>query len=161
MKWADIPLILRSKCSRQFAGLWLMFFGAWGFYQAVVRGHTTIGLIMGLAALAIGLLGLIRPAAIRPIYVGWMVLAFPIGWTVSQLMLAVMFFGLFMPIGLVFRVLGRDPLEQAPARSERATGRLSPRRLIYGVISSSFDRCGNVRRVVVYFPCEVGPGSLE
>ena len=41
-----------------------------------------------------------------------MVLAFPIGWTVSQVMLAVMFFGLFTPIGLVFRLLGRDPLHR-------------------------------------------------
>ena len=41
-----------------------------------------------------------------------MVLAFPIGWTVSQVMLAVMFFGLFTPIGLVFRLIGRDPLHR-------------------------------------------------
>ena len=48
----------------------------------------------------------------RFIYVGWMVLAFPIGWTVSQVMLAIMFFGLFTPIGLVFRLIGRDPLQR-------------------------------------------------
>ena len=47
----------------------------------------------------------------RPIYVGWMVLAFPIGWTVSQAMLALMFYGLFTPIGLLFRLIGRDPLQ--------------------------------------------------
>ena len=49
-----------------------------------------------------------------------MVLAFPIGWTVSQVMLALMFFGLFMPIGLVFRLIGRDPL-----RRTRPSGRES------------------------------------
>ena len=43
-----------------------------------------------------------------------MVLAFPIGWTVSQVMLALMFFGLFTPIGLVFRLIGRDPLQPHP-----------------------------------------------
>ena len=54
----------------------------------------------------------------RLIYVGWMVLAFPIGWTVSQVMLALMFFGLFTPIGLVFRLIGRDPLQRTrPART--------------------------------------------
>ena len=54
-----------------------------------------------------------RPEWVRFIYVGWMVLAFPIGWTVSQVMLAMMFFGLFTPIGLVFRLIGRDPLHRA------------------------------------------------
>ena len=38
--------------------------------------------------LTIGPLGLIRPDWMRFIYVGWMVLAFPIGWTVSQILLA-------------------------------------------------------------------------
>ena len=37
--------------------------------------------------------GATLPSANRPIYVGWMVLAFPIGWTVSQAMLGLMFDG--------------------------------------------------------------------
>jgi hypothetical protein len=49
---------------------------------------------------------------VRLIYVGWMVLAFPIGWTISQIMLAVMFIGLFAPIGLIFWLVGRDPLHR-------------------------------------------------
>jgi hypothetical protein len=49
----------------------------------------------------------------RPIYVAWMVLAFPIGWTISQIILALMFYGLFTPIGLIFRIIGRDPLHRA------------------------------------------------
>ena len=83
---------------------------------------------------------MIRPEWLRSIYVGWMVLAFPIGWTVSQVMLAVMFFGLFTPIGLVFRLIGRDPLQRARQPelelvldSQGSTGRSC------GVISSSFD----------------------
>ena len=66
----------------------------------------------------VGSLGLTRPEWVRFIYVGWMILAFPIGWTVSQVMLAVMFFGLFTPFGLVFRLIGRDPLQRT-RRSNR------------------------------------------
>jgi hypothetical protein len=73
--------------------------------------------VLAVLALTIGPLGLIRPEWLRPIYVGWMVLVFPIGWTVSQVLLAVIFFGLFTPIGLVFGLLGRDPLHRA-RRSE-------------------------------------------
>ena len=46
------------------------------------------------------------------IYVGWMIAAFPIGWTVSQVTLLILYFGLFAPIGLVFRLMGRDALER-------------------------------------------------
>jgi hypothetical protein len=41
-----------------------------------------------------------------------MVLAFPIGWTISQVMLAALFYGLLTPISLVFRSLNRDPLHR-------------------------------------------------
>jgi Saxitoxin biosynthesis operon protein SxtJ len=110
MKWSDIPFDPPLKTLRQFGGIWLVFFGGWGVYQGLMRGHATAGLILVVAALAVGLLGLIRPAAVRLIYVGWMVLAFPIGWTVSFLILTMVFFGLFAPIGLIFRLIGRDAL---------------------------------------------------
>ena len=110
MRWSDIPFDPPPKTLRQFAGLWLVFFGGWAAHQSLVRGHTAVGFVLGVAALAIGLLGLIRPTAIRPIFVAWMVLAFPIGWTVSFLLLTLIFFGLFAPIALVFRLSGRDPL---------------------------------------------------
>jgi hypothetical protein len=112
MQWSDIPFDPPRRTLRQFAGLWLTFFGGMALWQALARGR--MGLAIGLAVLAmtIGLLGLARPAAVRLIYVGWMILAFPIGWTVSQVMLALMFFGMFTPIGLVFRLVGRDPMQR-------------------------------------------------
>ena len=113
MRWSDIQFDPPRKTLRQFAGLWLVFFGGMALWQALVRGHAGLASILAVLALTIGPLGLARPEWIRLIYVGWMVLAFPIGWTVSQVMLAVMFFGLFTPIGLVFRLLGRDPLHRA------------------------------------------------
>jgi hypothetical protein len=39
-----------------------------------------------------------------------MIVAFPIGWLVSHVMLAVLYFVLFLPLGLMFRLLGRDAL---------------------------------------------------
>jgi Saxitoxin biosynthesis operon protein SxtJ len=113
MRWSDIQFDPPRTTLRQFAGLWLAFFGGMALWQALVRGHATAGLCLAALALAIGLPGLARPEWLRPIYVGWMVLAFPIGWTISQLMLGLMFFGLFTPIGLVFRLIGRDPLQRA------------------------------------------------
>ena len=106
-------MIPSRKSLRQFAGLWLVFFGGIALWQFLVRGRTSLGLSLAALALVVGLTGLTRPEWVRWIYVGWMVLAFPIGWTVSQVMLLLMFFGLFTPIGLVFRLIGRDPLQRA------------------------------------------------
>jgi hypothetical protein len=112
MHWSDIPFDPPRRTLRQFAGLWLVFFGGMALWQGLARGHVSQALVFALIAVTIGPLGLVRPEWMRWVYVGWMVLAFPIGWTVSQVMLTVMFFGLFTPIGLIFRLIGRDPLHR-------------------------------------------------
>ena len=114
MRWSDIQFDPPRKVLRQFAGLWLFFFGGLALWEILGRGRTGFGVFLALLAVTIGPLGLLRPEWMRLIYVSWMVLAFPIGWTVSQIILLAMFFGLFTPIGLTFRLLGRDPLRRAP-----------------------------------------------
>jgi len=59
---------------------------------------------------AVGLVGLVRPDAIRYVYTGWMIAAFPIGWTISRLIVTLLFYVVFAPFALVFRLLGRDAL---------------------------------------------------
>jgi Saxitoxin biosynthesis operon protein SxtJ len=112
MRWSDIQFDPPRKVLRQFAGLWLLFFGGWALWEILRHGRIGFGAILAILALTIGPLGLIRPSWVRFIYVGWMVLAFPIGWTMSQIILGAMFFGLFTPIGFVFRLLERDTLQR-------------------------------------------------
>lgn len=50
------------------------------------------------------------PAGNRPLYLSLTVLAFPIGWLISQVVLALFFFAVLTPVGLLFRLIGRDPL---------------------------------------------------
>jgi hypothetical protein len=45
-------------------------------------------------------------------YIGWMYLAFPIGWTVSHVLLAVTYYLVLTPIGLIMRAVGRDPMRR-------------------------------------------------
>ena len=54
--------------------------------------------------------GLPWPNAIRPLYVVLTAATLPIGLVVSAVMLRVIFYGLFTPLGLFFRCIGRDPL---------------------------------------------------
>jgi hypothetical protein len=114
MQWSDIPFRPAEKMLRQFAGLWVLFFGGFAAYQGLVRGRPMFALALAALAIVVGVAGLVRPAWIRPIFVGWMVLAFPIGWTISLVLLGLVFYGLFLPIGLVMRLLGRDALSLRP-----------------------------------------------
>ncbi len=52
------------------------------------------------------------PASRHRIYVGWMYAVYPIGWTVSHLLLGMVYFVVITPIGLALRILRRDPLER-------------------------------------------------
>ena len=113
MQWSDIQFDPTRKTLRQFAGLWLVVFAGMGLWQALARHNPKLGLSLGALALVVGVAGLTRPDWVRLIYIGWMVLAFPIGWTVSQVILLILYFGLFTPIALVFRLIGRDPLHRA------------------------------------------------
>ena len=106
-----------SRELRWFAGLLIVFFaivaGIWKFNSGQTQGPAILVAVTS----AIGLLGLAAPQAIRWVYVGWMAAVFPIGWVVSHLLLAAIFFGVIMPIGLILRVLGRDPMRKSFDRS--------------------------------------------
>ena len=112
MNWSDIPRNPTSKVLRQFAAAWLVFFIAWGCHQGFVKGRHELGLALGILGLTFGGVGLIIPPAARGVFVAWMMLAFPIGWAVSLLMLAIMYYLFLTPVALFFRIIGRDPLSR-------------------------------------------------
>src|SRR5687768_8935989 len=105
MRWSDIPFDPSPRMLRQFAGLWIVFFGGLACWHGFVRGNTTVALVLGALAVTLGPLGLVLPRALRPVFVGWMILVLPIGWVVSHVLLAVLFYGLFTPLALVFRLI--------------------------------------------------------
>src|SRR5688500_2548041 len=113
MRWSDLQLDPDRKTLRQFAAIWLVFFSGLAIWQGVWRGYAPAGYVLGAVALAVGVSGLLAPTKIRPVYVAATVLAFPIGWLVSHAILAVLFFGILTPVGMIFRVFGRDPLCRA------------------------------------------------
>jgi len=115
MTWSDIPMRPTTRALRQFAAAWLVFFLVFGAHQYLARNHPRWGLCLMAMALGIGVLGLIKPAAVRWLFVGWMIVAFPVGWLVSLLMLLIMFYGLITPLALLFRLWGRDRLRRRPA----------------------------------------------
>jgi len=69
------------------------------------------GICAGLAGLS-ALFSLVWPRGNRPIYVGLSLITFPIGFVVSHVILGFLFFGLIAPVGILFRILGRDPMHR-------------------------------------------------
>jgi hypothetical protein len=107
---SDVCFTPSTRTLRQFAALWIGFFLALAFWQGFYQGREGLAVALALLALTVGTLGLVWPLWVRKVYVAWMFLAFPIGWGVSHAVLAWLFYGLFTPVGLVFRLLGRDAL---------------------------------------------------
>jgi carbamoyltransferase len=73
--------------------------------------------IMAAIMLAIGWL---QPKWLAPIFSTWMILVSPIAWLVSTLLLAIVYYGMLTPLGLAFRLLGRDALERSLRRGEES-----------------------------------------
>jgi hypothetical protein len=112
---------------RQFAYFWLPAFCLLVGLVMVGRGSAwgAALAVWGLGGLSIAL-GLSRPRWMRYVFLGWMWAAFPIGWTVSHLLLGAIYYLVITPIGLAMRLLGRDPMLRRFDRN--ATSYWSPRR---------------------------------
>ena len=66
----------------------------------------------------LALLAWANPLVYRPVFSVWMVLVFPVGWMMSRLVLAMVYFVILTPIGLVLRWRGHDPLSLKDAEKE-------------------------------------------
>jgi hypothetical protein len=111
MRWSEVNLAPNQRTLRQFAGIWLVFFGLLACGQFLWGESRTAAFVLAGAACVVGLPGLLWPRTIRLVFVAATVAAFPIGWVVSRILLAVLFYGLFTSIGLLFRLLRRDALQ--------------------------------------------------
>jgi hypothetical protein len=109
MRWSDIPWRPPASTLRWFAAIWLIWFAALAG-AAWFRGNQSAALALLGVAILVGLLGLLHPPAVRYAFVASLVLTFPIGWLVSRLLLGVVFYCVFTPLGLFFRLIGRDAL---------------------------------------------------
>jgi hypothetical protein len=117
-----------QKQLRQFAGIWFLAFCAlvgWsiarktGYWHEVEIGWAIAGII--------SIAGLVFPPLIRPIFVGLILLTYPIGWVVSHVLLGLIFYGVVTPIGLLLRATGHDSLDlnppQGPSMWKRPVGK--------------------------------------
>ncbi len=80
---------------------------------AYFRGHPQIAATFWVVAVIIRVVGLARPAWLKPVFLGLTLVTWPIGWVVSWVALGLLYFAVFTPIALVFRLMGRDALRRS------------------------------------------------
>ena len=96
---------------RQFAGLFLVFGLAAGTLIYFFKDWPLlVSQILWVAAVVVGVAGLLVPALARPVYIVMMAVALPIGMVVSSLLMTLIFFVVMTPIGLLLRLLGKDSM---------------------------------------------------
>jgi hypothetical protein len=102
--------VATTRVLRQFAALWMLFFGALALWQYFRHDSRAWATIFGSLSVSLGPLGLLRPALIRPAFVVWMAMALPIGAVVSRVVLAILYYFLFALVGVLFKLVRRDAL---------------------------------------------------
>ena len=110
-----------ERTLRQFGWIALVGFGllallAWrgmAVFRAVPEpARDELALVLAALALLAAVFSLVHPRANWPIYVGLSVVAFPIGFVLSYVIMATLFYVVIAPVGFVMRLLGHDPMDR-------------------------------------------------
>jgi len=108
----DINLNPSKRDLRWFGWILFLFFALMGgivYWQSgatyIANALWAIGAVLGAAYY------LLRPLR-RPIYLGFMYLVYPIGWTLSHVMFSFIYYIVLTPIGLIMRAFGYDAIQR-------------------------------------------------
>lgn len=76
------------------------------------NGNATAVIVSAVFGAAYGVLAVAAPRLLKPVFVGLMFVTLPLGLIIGELIMLLIFFGLFLPIALLFRISGRDALQR-------------------------------------------------
>ena len=93
---------------RQFGGVCLLALPAIGWLWGTTT--PTIGVLAGIG-LVVAAISFALPGVVRPLFIGVSLVTAPIGLVLGELALLIVYYGVFLPIGLLFRLTRRDALQ--------------------------------------------------
>jgi Saxitoxin biosynthesis operon protein SxtJ len=105
---------------RSFARIWFPLFVAFLGAMLWWRANQAVAayVVWGIGAL-VAAASLASQAVARRVFVGLMIVTYPIGLVVSTIALVLLFYLVFTPLGWAMRLAGRDPL-RLRTRAERS-----------------------------------------
>ena len=86
------------------------------------RGHSWLAWVAGPLGVALALAGVVLPARLGPLLRAWMRLALAISRLTTPVFLSLVYFGVILPVGLLRRSFGGNPLVRAEGASRRGRG---------------------------------------
>ena len=93
---------------RQFGAICLVALPLLGWFWSVsalwISVLTVIGMVLAIT-------GILVPSVLKPLFIALSLVATPIGMIFGELAMLLIYFGVFLPLGLIFRVIGRDALQ--------------------------------------------------
>ena len=119
---------------KQFGFIWMGFVALFGAIAFFKLDNPSLARGLWVAAVAVPGIGWVFPRFMRLVFVGMSYAAFPIGFVVSHVVLALVYYLVLTPIGLVMRVFGYDPMERRFEREvetywiERGPSAVDPKR---------------------------------
>ncbi len=120
-KLVELDLNPSENTLRQFGGIAFVGFGAFAalaYFEKLVfsfdLGEARVPVALTFAALGVlaALFALVYPKANRVLYVGLSLIAFPIGFVLSYVIMGSLYFLIIGPIALLFRLFGRDSMNR-------------------------------------------------
>lgn len=98
---------------RQFGFVWLGFLVLFGLIAWLKFENRTAATVLWALAVVVPIIGWLVPAFMRIVFVGLSYAAFPIGYVVSHVILAAVYYLVLTPVGLALRVFRYDPMHRA------------------------------------------------
>jgi hypothetical protein len=86
-------------------------FSVIGLWPIVFRGDSPRIWAISVGGALVGL-GLALPSTLRHIHLVWMKIGHVLGYINTRILLGVIFYGLITPMGMIMRVLGKDPMHR-------------------------------------------------
>ena len=96
----------------QFGFVWLGFLALFGVLAYFKFDSPSVARGLWVAAVVVPVLGWLVPAFMRLVFLGMSYLAWPIGFVISHVVLALVYYLVLTPIGLLTRLFGYDSMKK-------------------------------------------------
>ncbi len=96
----------------QFGFIWLGFLVLFGVVAYFKFGSPSVARWLWIAAVVVPIIGWLMPTFMRVVFLGMSYLSWPIGFVVSHVVLAVVYYLVLTPIGLLTRLFGYDSMKK-------------------------------------------------
>ena len=123
----DLNLNPTRKELKWFAALQVIFFGIVAFIVVRKTGSTGAATVIVSVSVVVGVIGWFVLGFMRAIYVVWMIAVYPIGWTLSHVLMGAIFYLVVTPTAIMMKLCGKDPMQRTLDRAAQSYWQPRPR----------------------------------